>query len=227
MIALAPEISGIGPGPAALSWWFGPERCEGVATPWADGEDDLQLMKALKAREAAALERLYDRYSGAVFGLCRRILGDVGEAEEASLDAFRQIWEQADRYDESRARPLTWLLTVARSRSLDRVRARGRRRQLPMAPDDEQLLRALERNSLPSSGALGEVLERELAERVRGALAKLTDPQREALELSYFEGLSQAEISERLATPLGTVKTRIRQGLLRMRAELRGEEEAS
>jgi RNA polymerase sigma-70 factor (ECF subfamily) len=222
--ALALEVREIGYGAAGVSWWLRPVRYVRLATPWADGEDDQRLMEALKSGEASALGVLYDRYSGAVFGLCRRILGDSAEAEEASLDTFRQIWEQADRYDAGRARPLTWLLTIARSRSLDRVRARGRRRQVPMAPDDEQLLRALERNALPSAGALGRVLERELAERVRGVLARLGSSQREAVELSYYAGLSHAEIAERLETPLGTVKTRIRQGLVRMRAELRGED---
>ena len=227
MSALALGYSGIGSAASAVSWSLRPARCAGVATPWAEREDDARLIEALAAGEAAALATLYDRYSGAVFGLCRRILGDAAEAEEAALDAFRQIWEQAGRYDASRARPLTWLLTIARSRALDRVRARGRRRQVPLAPDDEQLLRAVEKNALPSAGPLGGVLERELAQRVRSALEKLGEDQREALELSYFAGLSHAEISERLATPLGTVKTRIRSGLLRMRAELRGEEDVS
>jgi RNA polymerase sigma-70 factor (ECF subfamily) len=221
---------GIGPlrmAAAGLSWRLRPERYARVATERLDHpEDDLRLMEALKAGESSALTMLYDRYSGAVFGLCRRILEDSGEAEEATLDTFRQIWEQAGHYDAGRARPLTWLLTVARSRSIDRIRARGRRRQLLLAPDDDQMLRAVERNALPSAGPLGSVLEGELAVRVREALGKLGAAQREALELSYYGGFTHSEIAERLGTPLGTVKTRIRQALLRLRAELRGEDES-
>ena len=183
------------------------------------GALDLRLMEAIKAGEAGALEALYERYGRAVLGLCRRILGDPRDAEEAMLDAFAQVWEQGDRYDPGRASPLSYLMTVARSRAIDRARALGRHRIL-LPESDEALLAALDRGMPPRPSALSALLSAESRSAVEDALRALPPEQREAVELAFFAGLSHREVAERLDAPLGTVKTRIRQGLLRLRDSL-------
>jgi len=183
------------------------------------GALDLRLMEAIKAGEASALQALYERYGRVVFGLCRRILGDPRDAEEATLDTFAQVWEQGDRYDPARASALSYLMTVARSRAIDRARALGRQRIL-LPESDEALLAALDRGVPPRPSALSALLSAESRSAVEDALRALPPEQREAVELAFFAGLSHREVAERLAAPLGTVKTRIRQGLLRLRDSL-------
>lgn len=177
---------------------------------------DLRLMESIKAGDAAALEALYARYGRTVLGVCRRILGDPRDAEEAMLDAFAQIWEQGDRYDPGRASPLSYLMTVARSRAIDRARAVGRAGRW-LSDEDEALLADLDRRDPAPASPLSSLLSAENRGVVEAALGRLSADQREAVELAFFEGLSHREVAERLATPLGTVKTRIRQGLLRLR----------
>ena len=151
-----------------------------------------------------------------VYGLALRILGDEAAAEEVMLDVYMQVWRQAGTYDTGRGAPLAWLATIARSRAIDRLRA-GRQ--------EWQRARSLETVSQLSTG---ESLEEaayvtELREVVRGALGTLSAEQREALELAYYGGLSHSEIAERLGQPLGTVKTRIRLGMMKLRALLKPE----
>lgn len=199
------------------------ETFPAVTAP-SDPDDDVRLMEAVKAGEASALERLWERHAAAVLGTCRRILADASEAEEVALDVFVQAWEQGGRYDPGRASPRAWLLMMARSRAIDRARAAGRRRQLTLAPDDERLLAGLEqrasgqRHDPAAALAIGE-----RGALVRTALAELPPEQREAVELAFLEGFSHREIAERLGAPLGTVKTRIRQALLRLRDRIRGD----
>jgi len=150
------------------------------------------------------LTELYDRYAGAVYHLALRITGDRGLAEEISLDSFLQVWRSADRFNARIGSPASWLFTIARSRAIDRLRAAGaaKRTQIDDAPP-------------PTSREQPDELA-ELAERrrlVRDALAALSPPQRAALELAYYEGLSHSQIAERLGEPLGTVKTRVRQAM--------------
>lgn len=181
--------------------------------------DDLRLMERIKAGDTAALEALYGRYGRAALAVCRRILGDPRDAEEAMLDAFTQIWENGDRYDPSRASPLSYLMTVARSRAIDRARARGRHGRW-LSDEDERLLERLANGAPAAASPLAKVLSAESRGVVVAALGRLPVEQREALELAFFEGLSHREVADRLGAPLGTVKTRIRQGLLRLRSGL-------
>ncbi len=180
---------------------------------------DLRLMEAIKAGEADALAALYARYGRAVTSLCRRIVGDARDAEEATLDAFVQLWEHGDRYDPGRASPLSYLMTLARSRALDRARALGRQRSA-VSDDDGALLAALARSDGAAASPLTVLLTAEHRGGIESALAGLPAEQREALALAFLEGLSHREVAERLGAPLGTVKTRIRQGLLRLRDAL-------
>jgi RNA polymerase sigma-70 factor (ECF subfamily) len=177
-------------------------------------EDDGALMMRICSGDASALARLYDRHGSLVFGLCLRALGDRSEAEGLTLDIFWEIWSAHDRYDASRANPLTYLLRVARSRIIDRMRLRrSRERQGPVAAPggNGALMEDLRRGPLEAAS-----LDEEQA-RVLRALDGLTPEQRAAIELSFFDALSHAEIAERLGEPLGTIKSRIRQALIRLR----------
>jgi RNA polymerase sigma-70 factor (ECF subfamily) len=174
---------------------------------------EIQLIQRMAAGDENALGELYDRWRNIVFALAARIVGDARDAEEVLEDAFWQAWRQAPRYDASRGTVGTWLLTIARSRALDRVRAQSRR-----LPVDERLDAESELEPEPDSG---EPLERADERRiVRVALDELPKEQRQTLELAYFEGLSQSEIAKRTGEPLGTIKTRMRLALRKMRERL-------
>ena len=167
------------------------------------------LVAALGRHEEQALGELYDRYGRMVYTLALRMTGDSFLAEEISLDAFWQLWQQIDRFDESHGSLPSWLFTIARSRAIDRMRARGAAKRT-----------AGEDPSESRGGGEGPEQAAELGERrrlVRDALSRLPAAQRAALELAYFDGLSHSQIGERLAQPLGTVKTRIRQAMLTLR----------
>lgn len=172
---------------------------------------DRALIARIDVREADALASLYDRHSARLMGLCQRILGDTGEAEEVLQEVFLWVWRSASKFDASRGSVLAWLLVGTRSRAIDRLRTRR--------PGARAGLRSVE--TVPDT-ASGEDVEADSASRqwesqCRSAIAELPEEQRRALELAYFDGLTHQEISERTGTPLGTVKTRVRLGLMKLR----------
>lgn len=180
--------------------------------------EDAVLDAAIVARMAggdeSALGSLYDRWADAVNALVVRIVRDEQEAEEVVEAVFWQAWQQSGRYSTDRGAPGAWLLSIARSRSLDRLRSLRRRR-------DEQPADATIFEQQPAIGdPLAALDANERASRVVAALDTVPDEQREVLELAYFEGLSQTEIAERLVLPLGTVKTRVRLALRKLRDRL-------
>ncbi len=178
--------------------------------PAATAADDAALMAALAAKDEKALATLYDKYSKLVFGVCLRALPPAG-AEEVVLDVFWELWDRADRYDASRGAPLVYLLGVTRSRMLDKLRAsKARKRQV-----EQQSSGSAAEASTP--GPLGNALLAEQRARVAAALSQLSGPQRAAVEMAFYEALSHSEIAERIGEPLGTVKSRIRQALIRLR----------
>jgi RNA polymerase sigma-70 factor, ECF subfamily len=189
-------------------------------------ESDLEgtrILERLAAGEPAAVADLYDRYARLVFSLVFRMLQHEAEAEDVVQDVFVQAWQQAGRYTRARGSAAAWLLTIARSRALDRLRARRARPEGSAVPVDAI------GHELTSSGndlILGVVASQD-AFAVRRALVALPLVQRVAIELAYFEGLTQQEIAARLEEPLGTIKTRIRTGLLKLRDALARRERES
>jgi len=160
------------------------------------------LLERLIGGDSSALAEFYDRYAALVNGLALRILRNTAEAEDVVQEVFVQVWRQAERYDPTRGSAEAWLCMMARSRSLDRLRRRASRRE---EPDD----------AAPGAGAQTPRTEEAIA--VRTALETLSLDQRRALELAYYEGLTQTEIAARLDEPLGTIKTRIRTAMIRLR----------
>jgi len=139
------------------------------------------------------------------------VLNDRGAAEEVTLDAYLQVWRQAHVFDAQRGRPLTWLMTIARNKAIDRLRSAAWKRHEQALPEEAAPI-ALSVES-PEEAAAGAQTRRQ----VRAALAQLKPEQRELIEIAYFGGLTQQEISDKLGLPLGTVKTRMRTGMLKLR----------
>jgi RNA polymerase sigma-70 factor (ECF subfamily) len=161
-----------------------------------------------------AAEELYDLYAGQVLALARRILRDDGDAEDVVQEVFSQAWRTARKFETARGSVVGWLLVMARTRSIDRLRAKQAR------PDTRS---AVMPDTMPAANVpvSEQLLTDEQAVRVREAVQLLPDVQRDALELAYYEGLTQAEIATRLSEPLGTIKTRIRTALGTLRQRLR------
>ena len=170
---------------------------------------DVQLLHAIAVRDDAALACLYDRYRLILFGLLLRILNSREEAEDVLQEVFLQIWRRAGDFDEARGQVFTWMVTLTRSRAIDRLRFLAARQRLAVSATHEI--------NDQSAGALVDAVESERRQLVTGALAQIPDEQRRTLILAYFEGLTQSEIAVRLGAPLGTVKTRMRSGMIKLR----------
>ncbi len=169
---------------------------------------------------AEALSKLYDRHAGLVYTLCFRVLHDRSAAEETLIDIFHELYRRADRYDASRSAPLTYILTLARSRAIDRQRTMKSR---PSVALDDAMTATLTANN-SDDDPMQRTETDEQRQLIRDALSRLDVAHRQVIELSYFDGLSHSEIAEKLAKPLGTVKTYIRTGLLRLRETMRKNE---
>ena len=168
----------------------------------------VELIRGMAAGDRAAFAAFYDRYAPLAYGIILKIVRDRADGADVLQEVFWEAWRSAAAYDAERGSPEAWLVMRARARAIDRVRARRRREETFVAPVDDAIARDL-----------GTDVARAVEDRglVGSALERLSPPQREAIELAYFEGLSQTEIAERLKQPLGTVKTRIRAGLERLR----------
>ena len=179
--------------------------------------EDAALVAALADEQVGALEQLYDRYSALVFSVALRVLHDHALAEDVTQEVFLRIWRQPASFDPQRGRFISWVSSVARNRALDEQRRLTRRRRAE-DQDEDPVLR------LPAEGR-GDDPAREavLADerrRVREAMGDLPEAQRTVLELAYFGGLTQTEIAERTGDPLGTIKTRVRLGMRKLREAL-------
>jgi RNA polymerase sigma-70 factor (ECF subfamily) len=178
---------------------------------------DQAALERMARGDQDALGELYDRHGRLVYSLALRIVRDQRDAEEVVQEVFSQAWRQSGRYSAGRGSVVAWLLTLTRSRAIDRVRGRRAR------PEAE--LTEAEMVNLPAvtPGADEQLVRAARTAQVRAALDALPFLQRMALELAFYEGFTHAEIAEHLEQPIGTVKTRIRQGLLRLRDRLAGE----
>lgn len=181
------------------------------------GLDDEELMQRLVYRDLRAFRALYDRYGNLVYSATLRIVRDGQIAEDMVQEIFLRIWRRPESYVSQRGRFVTWLTSVARNRAVDEVRSRGRRFRYETASPEEQ------ERELPAPDSNDPALTAELSDQRRlilAALAQIPAEQRQIIELAYFGGLTQQEIAERLSQPLGTVKTRIRLGMQKLRAAL-------
>lgn len=185
-------------------------------------EVDAELVRRMQSGDERALGAFYDRWYPIVNGLVARMLKSADDVEDVVEETFWQVWRQANRFAEGRGSVQTWLLTIARSRALDRIRATRRRREDSIDDDGGENLASVAEASFtpaPNDPSLA-VEHNERSQLIRAALGELPREQREALELGYFRGLSQSEIAERTGQPLGTVKTRMRLALQKLRDRL-------
>ena len=180
-------------------------------------EETSALITRIAAGDRDAFSRFYDLLAPTAFGLIRRVLRDPEAAAEVLQEVFWQVWREAPRYDPKRGSPEAWLVMRAKTRAIDRLRSIRRRDRTFVAPVDESVA---QRNDGPAENPAVVAEDRGL---VQMALAQLPEPKRRVIELAFFEGLTQSEIATRLGEPLGTVKTRARLGLERLRGALRGE----
>lgn len=205
-----------------------PYPLSNVAALYADGNGpgatlDATLVRRMAEGDEHALGALYDRWHPLVHAVVLRIVRQRDDVDDVVEDVFWQAWRQADRFQAARGSVQTWLLTIARSRALDKVRARERRREEPIDGESGSIIVQLAADGDPSMDA-------ESADRRRFVLAAMTElpaEQREALELGYFAGLSQSEIAERTGVPLGTIKTRMRLAMLKLRERLQNLRESA
>ncbi len=177
--------------------------------------DDQHALERMRRGEEGGLAELYDRHGRFVYALALRIVRDRGDAEDLTQDVFVQAWTHADRFDADRGQVVAWLMNMARTRAIDLLR---RRRVRPQPAGDDA---AIDTTDLtPAQDVLLDWSRR--AEAVQQAMSSLPMLQRMAVELAFFEGLSHTEIAEQLEVPPGTIKTRVRQGLLKLRDQLAG-----
>jgi RNA polymerase sigma-70 factor, ECF subfamily len=211
LAATATSAADDGPGSPWLQ-----KRATAEASPLAD---DSELLAAVRRGDRLAFCALYDRLAPEVLALCERILHHRADAEDAVADVFWEVWQRRERYDAARGGARPYLMTLARSRAIDRLRSQAARPEsrgdsTARIPEDQELTAYI---ASPEQSAA----EAELRTHVAAAIAELDPRQREAMELAYYEGLSHQQIADRLAAPLGTVKTHIRKGLGKLRFALK------
>lgn len=178
---------------------------------------DVELFARIRAGDAVAFAEFYDRHSGLLLGVALKVLANESEAEEVFQDACVALWEKAPLYDARGGPPLGWAVTLVRNRAIDRLRSVRRKAELIEAATVEAVIREAE-----APDAAAEAMGAEAAGAVHGALRSLSAEQRQAVELAFFRGLTQQEIAAQLGQPLGTIKARIRRGMLALRDELEG-----
>tara|TARA_Y100001935_G_scaffold105768_1_gene87743 strand:- start:115879 stop:116424 length:546 start_codon:yes stop_codon:yes gene_type:complete len=181
-------------------------------------------MRRIAAQEPDALEELYDHYNRLLFGILVSILHKKEESEDMLQEVFTNIWERADQFDPSRGTPYTWIVSLTRNKAIDRLRSKVYKEQQKQSInlDDEDVYNPLFSNE---NNPLENTILSDRAERVYKALGQLSEKQRSVIQVAYFGGLTQSEISEKYDIPLGTVKTRMRDGMLKLKELLAQEDE--
>ena len=178
-----------------------------------DQEVEIELLRRVGDGDRKSFEDLYDRFSGVLFSAALQILNDQREAEDVLQDVFIQIWDKAKLYNSARGKPLTWAMTLTRNKAIDRLRSAQRRYRLQDQVERETKVI----NQVIMKDSAEEVDALEKGRIIRSAVLQLSKEQREAIELAFFAGLTQNEIAQELKQPLGTVKARIRRGMLRLK----------
>ena len=174
---------------------------------------EIELLRRVAQGDRRSFEELYDRFSGVLFSTAYRVLNNQEAAEDVLQDVFVQIWEKAPLYDPARGKPMTWAVTLTRNKSIDRLRSTQRRNRL----QDDVQREAETFEQFDDRSSFDAAASGETSKLVRDAIQKLSKDQREAIELAFFSSLTQTEIAERLNEPLGTVKARIRRGMMRLK----------
>jgi RNA polymerase sigma-70 factor (ECF subfamily) len=180
--------------------------------------DMLELMERIVQRDARALETLYERFSKALYSIILSIVKKKEDAEEILCEVFLQVWEKAPSYDLNKGSVYTWLLRMARNRAIDKIRSKSYKNQRQEADDIEDMDDFVSRNA---ESPLDGILLSERMQFVKTALEHISPDQRLVLETAYFEGYTQSQIAQRLNLPLGTVKTRMRDGMKSLRVHLK------
>jgi RNA polymerase sigma-70 factor (ECF subfamily) len=186
----------------------------GMTRPGQESDNELEarLINRIAEGDDSSFDMLYERFSGPLYGMAYRMMNDTKEAEDVLQEAFTYIWRKAATYDQNRSRPFAWAVMITRNKAIDRLRVRQRLEKLrEKVTSEEAFYEAKDATSANEPAA------RERGALVRSALQQIPQEQRQALELSFFGGLTHEQIAERLDTPLGTIKARIRRGLLRLR----------
>lgn len=175
------------------------------------------LLPAIAQGNVSAFEELYDRYASSVYALLLRILCNADDAQEVLQETFVKAWTSAKMFDAVRGSEVAWLISIARSRGIDRLRSRRIRNEREDEAGRELSIRS---SFVDNTTGADQAIQSQERIAVRGALQELPEPQRRALELAYFEGLSQSEIAAKLGEPLGTIKTRMQLGMKKLRERL-------
>ena len=175
-------------------------------------QEDTALLQRIADKDSASFQQLYRKYGGLLFTAISQVLNDHHDAEDVMQEVLVQIWNKAHLYEPRKGKPLTWLATMARNRAIDRIRSKQRRSRLNDEIEVEN--KSVQPEFEESVSDTLEDKERNLI--IHKAVNRLTDDQREAIELAYFSGLTQTEVAERLNEPLGTIKARIRRGVNRL-----------
>ena len=180
-------------------------------------DQDIELLRQIAAGDRAAFAEFYDRHATLMFSVASKIVRDPGEAEDVLQEVFLQIWEKAGRFDPKLGKASSWAAILVRNKAIDRIRASQRRTRLA---EESGVAHAIAAEVTDSANET--FYGHDKAKFIHSAIVELPEDQRKAIELAYFSGLTQDEISKKLNTPLGTIKARIRRGLLKLRDQLEG-----
>ena len=191
---------------------IGSASCE--VNPAEPRAEDAELLQRIAARDRQAFSEFYDRYSTVLYSMSIRILIDTEEAADVLQEVFAQVWEKADAYNPDLGKPFSWILALTRNRSIDRLRARNRRYRFA-----EEMAQEIDESHQVNMH--NHAISHEEAGLIRSAVATLPVEQRQAIEMAFLGGLTHQEISQTLGQPLGTIKARIRRGMLQLREELK------
>jgi RNA polymerase sigma-70 factor, ECF subfamily len=182
---------------------------------------DQEMVARISRRDQSAFSALYDRLSGPLYSLALKILGDASDAQDALQEVFMQIWSRAETYDAEKSSVFSWAVLLTRSRAIDRLRARDRRLRVVVGSraDENEIAEATDASTVESAADTAN--KKDEAAHVRSLLNNLPEDQRQAIELAFFGHRTHREIAAQLGQPLGTVKARIRRGLLKLREQFR------